>query len=221
MHLFKKMSLNDLIWNNILRGWLNCLLPLKFQTLTVSFGNLTYFPLLGFTPLWKYFCPPMGLPSDATANLSNSASLGPSYMQYAVKKRQVSSDATPPLDGASVVAVWHCTILRPLAGNVKVGKTQNLIIQSKQSSPTLSLLINYVQKLQKCILSQYLPRFANFKTVLLMCHYKYWSLIKFQIKKLINLLCNRQRNLMVCHFQNSFVEVSSQVLRIDSWSNSK
>ena len=35
----------------------------------------------------------MGLPSDATANLSNSASLGPSYMQYAVKKRQVSSDA--------------------------------------------------------------------------------------------------------------------------------
>ena len=57
--------------------------------------------------------------------------------------------AAPPLDGASVVAaaaLWHCTILRPLAGNVKVGKTQNLIIQSKQSFANAVLVIKLCSK---------------------------------------------------------------------------
>ena len=30
MQFFKKMSLDDLLWNKILRGWFNCLLHLKF-----------------------------------------------------------------------------------------------------------------------------------------------------------------------------------------------
>ena len=87
-----------------------------------------------------------GLPSDATANLSNSASsLGPSYMQYAVKQRRAASPLTLKC-GVVAAALWHCTILRPLAGNVKVGKTQNLIIQSKQSSPLYVLAIKFCSK---------------------------------------------------------------------------
>ena len=104
MQFFKKMSLDDLLWNKILRGWFNCLLHLKFiyskkakkickiftlllsyvvpvkskvkisrnfvafseymnfkfQILTVSFGNLTYFSITGLYSFMKIFLPTYG-----------------------------------------------------------------------------------------------------------------------------------------------------------------